>query len=323
MRRHALALAIAALSPATASLAGVGYTFTINQSTSALTYSFSAAAPFGTGGTPAADSTLIGANNPTLPAGQQTRTRRMQNIITCGGFTATQNEPITISGSISASGNSTGQPAVHPGGTFKLGLDTTAGHCRLQDLNLNLVATGAITTAASMNNFAYQSFCTTNPACNAPFLIPITLPLGNVTVSSLLAQQAAGVPAPGTLTANGPGTWHFSVDTTVTVTPTITFGGAPLAADPQQIPATISGDVTLSGNTATVTASTTLNTARHALHGSCHFLALRQHQHHPHAQHPLHHRHQQQRGDHSRHGHEDRLPVRRQPRWHPRRPGHL
>jgi hypothetical protein len=261
-RAHLISTAVLlALSAAPLARAGVGYTFTINQNTSALTYSFSANAPFGSGGTPAVASTLIGANDLTLPAAQQTRVRHMQNIISCGSFTSTQNELINISGAITSSGNSTGQPAVHPGGTFKLGLDTAAGTCRLQDLNLNLVATGSITAAANLSNFTYQSFCAINPSCNAPFLFSITLPLGNVTVTSLLAQQAAGVPDTGTLTAGGPGVWHFSVNTTVTVTPTISFSGAPLAADPQQVPATISGDVTLSGNTAAITASTTLNYA--------------------------------------------------------------
>ncbi|HMN42358.1 MAG TPA: GC-type dockerin domain-anchored protein [Phycisphaerales bacterium] len=254
-----LALSLAC---APAASAGVGYTFTVSQSTSTLTYSFSASAPFGSGGTPAVASTLIGENDPAKPAAEQTRTRQMQNIFTCGGFTAGQNAPITISGAIAASGNSSGQPAVHPGGTFNLGLDTGALTCRLQDLNVNLIAAGGpISAAANLNNFNYQSFCTINPACNAPFILPISLPLGTIGLTSLLAQQAPGVPDSGTLTAAGPNTWNFSVTTAATVTPVVTFGGAPLAADPQQVPLTISGTVTLSGNTASITASTQLDYA--------------------------------------------------------------
>ena len=90
-------------------------------------------------------------------------------------------------------------------------------------------------------------------------LIPISLQVGEVDVTSLLAAQTPGVPDSGTLTANGANTWNFSVNTTLTVTPTIEFSGAPLAAGPQQVPATLAGAIVVSGNTATITGSTQLN----------------------------------------------------------------
>jgi hypothetical protein len=251
----ALALGVSALSlaaPAATSRASSAYAFTVNQTTSTLTYSFSANAPF--------SGSMMGENDITRPAAEQTRTKRLATIFSpCGTLTATQNDTVNVSGTIAATGSSTGAPASHPGGTFKLGIDAATSQSVLQDLNLNLVAVGAIDSTANLNNFTYQSFCAINPSCTAPFLVPISLPLGTVSVTSLLVTQAAGVPDTGTLSAAGANMWNFSVPTTVTVTPTVTFGGNPIAADPQQVPATFAGTITVSGNTASITGSATIN----------------------------------------------------------------
>lgn len=256
----AAALALFAASPAVAASA---YAFTIGTPSS-LTYSFTGSIPFGSGGTPAVPSTLIGENDPLKPAAERTRTKVMSSIFSCGTFPTTTNTAINITGAIAASGSSTGSPVVTPGGTFKLGIDPVAGACVLQDFNVNLVNSGTISAAANLTNFAWPSpgFCTVNPACTASSIIsPITLPLGTVTVTSLLAVQAPGTPDTGTLTPAGANTWTFSVATTVTITPTVTFAGAPLDADPQVTPMVLSGTITVSGSTATTSATTTLNYA--------------------------------------------------------------
>ncbi len=225
------------------------YTFTATPATSTLTYSFTSSAPFA--------GTMIGENNTTLPANMQTRTRHFGFPCT---FTATQNELINVSGTIAATGSSTGSTALHPTGTFKLGIDTTAHTSVLQDFNVNLVGAGSLDSTANLNNFTYQSFCATNPSCTAPFLIPITLPLGTVSVTSLVAAQAAGAPEGGTLSAGaGTGQWNFSVPCTLTVTPTIVFGGSPIPADPQTISAVFAGTITVTGTTATMTGSAVIN----------------------------------------------------------------
>jgi hypothetical protein len=255
------ALLIAAALPlvvsSTIARADTGYAITITQASSSLTYSFNASVPFGASGTPTVYSTLVGENDPMKPAAEQTRTHLG---LSCSGIASTVNDTVHISGAITASGSASGASAPHPGGTFSLGLNTTTGVCRLQDLNINLLASGSISSSASLSNFTYQSFCTVNPSCTAFYLIPITLPLGTVDLTSLLAQQTPGVPDSGTLTpvSGNPNQWNFSVTTTVTVTPTISFSGAPLAADPQQLPMTLAGTVTISGNTATIAASTNL-----------------------------------------------------------------
>lgn len=229
------------------------FNFTVTQSTSSVTYNFGVNAPF-TG-------SLLGENDPLKPATEQTRTKRFATFFSCGAFGATQNDPVNISGAVVAAGNnSSGTPAVRPTGTFKLGINPAANTCVLQDFDANLVASGAIGFVASLNNFTYQSFCTINPSCSAPFLFAIpSLEVGSVSVTALRAVQAPATPASGTLTPGAPNTWTFSVPVTLTVTPTITLNGGPIASDPQVVPAIVTGTITRSGNTATITASTSID----------------------------------------------------------------
>jgi hypothetical protein len=251
--------ALALLAGASAAIGATAYSFTLNQSASTLSYSFSASSPFGSSGTPAVNSTLMGANNPLLPANEQTRIKHPLNAIQCGTFAAGQNDAINVSGTIDASGSSAMPSTNHPGGTFKLSIDTAAGTCTLQNLNVNLVASGPITATANLDNFVYEPFCAINPSCSAPYLFPISLPIGDVTVPSLVAAQGAGASDSGTLTPSGANTWNFSVATTLTVTPTILLSGTPLAAAGQQVATTLSGSIVVNGNTATITATTQLN----------------------------------------------------------------
>ncbi len=229
------------------------FEFTVTQSASSVTYSFGVNSPF-TG-------SLIGENDPLKPPAQQTRSKRFANLFSCGSFGATQNDPVTISGALVAGGsNSSGTPAVRPSGTFKLAINPAANTCELRDFSSNLIASGAISIAASLNNFTYQSFCTVNPSCSAPFLFAIpSLTVGQASVTGLTAVQNPGTPAPGTLTPTGPSSWTFTVPVSLTVTPTLAFNGAPLAADPQIVPAIITGTVTRTGSTAVATASATID----------------------------------------------------------------
>src|SRR5262249_42080528 len=158
--------------------------FTVNQTTSTLSYQFNASAPF--------SGTMVGANDPTQPAAMQTRTKLMTHGIiclldSCGTFTATTNQTVPISATIAASGQSTSSTMPHPGGTFKLAIDTSGAtpHAILQDFNVNMLAAGSISASANMNQFTYQSFCTLNPSCNAPFCAAVSLPLGTVDVTAL------------------------------------------------------------------------------------------------------------------------------------------
>lgn len=241
---------IPSLSPA---LASDAFHCTVNSPSSTVTYTVSSAVPF-TG-------SLIGAGTSAPVGAEQTRTKRMANIFQCGTFGATQNDAIVISGSLSASGMSPTPTNVHPGGSFILGYDPVANTSGVQNLNLNLLAQGSLTAAASLTGFTYQSFCTVAPACNAPFIIPLTFPLGSVNVTVLTAVQDPGLAA-GTLTPTGANTWDFSITVPVTISGTASLNGAPIPIDPQPVAILYTGSITRSGNTINVSSATTITLTR-------------------------------------------------------------
>jgi hypothetical protein len=226
------ALALALASPA---LAAEGYRFVVSQPDSSVTYQFNASLPF-TG-------SLIGTNDPMALPAAQTRTKRMASIFSCGTFGATQNDAITVSGSISSTGSSPTPTNIRPSGTFALGFDPVANTSFARSVNLQLLATGALSVNASLANFSYQSFCTVNPSCNAPFLFAITLPLGSISITSIQLTQLPG-DALGTLTPTGPDAWTFSIPLTATLTPAATFSGAPLTLASQDLPIVLAGSIT-------------------------------------------------------------------------------
>lgn len=248
----ALALASALVATPHTARAGEAYTCTVTQGDSSMMYQFNASVPF-TG-------SLVGTNDATLPAAQQTRTKRMQSLFSCGTFGATQNDPITVSGSITSSGSSPTPTNVRPSGAMVIGFDPVANTSFARGTTIQLLASGALSVNASLSNFTYQSFCTVNPSCNAPFFIALTLPLGSISITSLQLTQLPGN-AIGTLTPTGAGTWDFSIPMTVTLTPTATFSGAPLALASQDLPIVLAGSIARNGAGVIVTSSFTANFA--------------------------------------------------------------
>jgi hypothetical protein len=228
------------------------FSCTITQANSSVTYDFSATVPF-TG-------TLVGENNPARPPGEQTRTKSPQSFFSCGTFAAGQNDARTISGSIAAGGNNTGAggTVIRPAGTFQIAIDPAANVATVRSLNVRALASGTVSAAATINNFTYQSFCTINPSCSAPFLLPISLPLGSLSVTALDAVQDADT-ATGMLTSTGPNAWSFSVPVPVTLTVVAAFGTAPVALDPQPALLIVAGALERSGSSVSITASTQIS----------------------------------------------------------------
>ncbi|MCC6321298.1 MAG: hypothetical protein IT438_07670 [Phycisphaerales bacterium] len=249
--RSTLAI-LAALSAAPPAFAADAFNFSLNTATSAVSYNISASAPFAgdmTGNTAATPPTRLkhGTFRFGFPPG-----------VNCSGWTPTTNEAIVVSGSVTASGASSN---IRPTGTFQLALDTAANTATLQGLSLNLLGTSTATIAASLSNFRYENFCAVDPACELPFLIPLTLPLGNATVSALSVQQSPGAAA-GTITpvAGSPNSWNFAFPAVeVTTNVTATFSGSPLPVAPQTLATPFTGTIVINGNTATITSTLDLN----------------------------------------------------------------
>lgn len=231
----AFAIGLAATS---AARAADGYSFSITSQASSVAYDASTTAPF-TG-------TMTGDTSATPP----TRLKHGSGfiIVNCGTFGATTNENIIISGSITANGTSSN---IRPTGTFQLSVDQGAGVARVQNLTLNLLGSSTATIAASLGNFRYETFCAVNPSCSLPFLTPITLPLGNISITALVATQLPGI-ADGTLTPMGAaGVYTVNIPLIVEVAAAASLTGTPLPLVPQQVPIVLNGTLVISGNTAT------------------------------------------------------------------------
>jgi hypothetical protein len=126
----------------------------------------------------------------------------------------------TLSGSGTASGNTTGLPV----GTYSIRINDAT--VTISQLNVNLVGTAAQAPTPVNASVSYQSFMTAAPDYSYPFLVPLSLPLGS-----------ASVPAD--------------------VTASVDFQGAPAT---QTVPQTlnITGSITPTGNTAIASLSINL-----------------------------------------------------------------
>jgi hypothetical protein len=148
----------------------------------------------------------------------------------------------TLSGSGTAGGNTTGLPV----GTYSLAI--TGSTVTLSQLNTNLVGTATQTPAPVNASVSYQSFMTASPDYSYPFLVPLSLPLGDATVTAMYVVQTAD--ASGPLTAGPNGSFTFSLSVPADVTASVDFQGAPATQTvPQTL--TITGSITPSGDTAT------------------------------------------------------------------------
>lgn len=250
IRLTPLAAALAAFTLAGASAdASDTFNFTLIQAQSTATYNVSASAPFA--------GTMLGDSTATPPTRTKVGSIRIfPPGVNCGTFTATTNEPINISGSIAATGTNSN---IHPTGTYTLTIDTTANTASVQGLSLNLLGGATASIAGGLNNFAYQTMCTVDPVCSLPFLIPVSLTLGNVTITSLSAAQDPGSAA-GTLQAEAtPNTYTFTIPVSTTITGAASFNGSPLPIDPQVTPIIFTGTITVNGSSATVVSDLTIN----------------------------------------------------------------
>lgn len=215
------------------------YNFTL-QPSSMLSGTFSAEAPF-TG-------SLIGNYNATSnPSGTRT-------LLGAFGFCSSGNQTVPLSGNGTASGNPTSTPT----GSFNISFNTAGNSATLNALDVNLLGTAEPAVATNIS-LTYQGFRTCQPTGFFPGLT-IPLDLGEATVNVLAASQTCS-PSAGTLTQTAPGVYTFSIPTNLTLALTFTFNGAEQVADPTVVPVTLTGTATLSGATATVSAS--LNVMQH------------------------------------------------------------
>jgi hypothetical protein len=255
-RRFAASLASvlaasAGLSSVAAAQSGA-FEFAISPTASAASWAVSFTAPFQTGTNPADNrpfSYLIGnwdsASNPT-------GTRTIPGIF---GSDPGTNVPIAITaGGISASGNS-GTTPLRPSGTWLFRL--RGGTIQVEDLALNLLDEETVSVGANVS-ITYSTFRTRQPTCTVLGGFPISVPLGSIVVTQLIASQFSPA-ASGTLTPTGPNTYDFTIPVDVVVNVQATFQNAPVDIPPTPAIIVLTGSLTLNGNTATSTSGVNID----------------------------------------------------------------
>lgn len=238
-RAIAAAASVAALGGA-ARAASVPYAFTLNPGSGLTTTAASVQAN--------AAGTLIGAYDAaTNPAGTRTKPGLF------GSFGDTENQPVDMTALLNASGT----PAAPMGGTFTLLADTAGGAATLSSYAAQLSgpAVGALSTSATVTT---SSFRTRNPTSTYPGGVPITLPIGTATVTSLSIVQKGGA-ATGTLVPTAtPGDFTLTVSAGFEVTVGVNLAGSDLVLGPVTTVLPLEGTLHLDGTDASLSALSAL-----------------------------------------------------------------
>jgi hypothetical protein len=217
-----------------AARAATSYSFTFDPAASGIDATI--ALPVATSGT------LIGAYDPNS---NPTGTRTKPGIF--GSFGDTENVAINVD----LSSNLGGDVHTHPTGTFELALDPAAGTVTMTGLTANLLGGTPVVLPVSVT-FQTPSFRTRNPSSIYPGGVPITLPVGNATLSQLDIAQT-GEPALGALTATAPDQYSFLVAPAVSLTATLDFFGNELTPPPSPAAFPLEGQIVVMGPTARLT----------------------------------------------------------------------
>lgn len=215
---------------------GQAWNYTVTG-TSTCSGNFTASADF--------NGTLIGNYDQTL---NPTGTRTLNYSI----FGTRPGAPTNISKTMSGNGGSSGTFATVPVGSYRLTADTNANTIQLALLTTNLIGNSTRPTFPVNATVSYQSFLTATPNYSYPFLVPLSVPLGNAEIVSIFVAQNAA--ASGALTSTGTNTYSFSVTFPATITADIIIQGSQSQSIQTQ-------DVTATGtiNTSTGVASVSMN----------------------------------------------------------------
>lgn len=216
------------------------------HASAAATYDFALQSPSGLTTTSASATanttgTLVGnwdaATNPT-------GTRTKPGLF--GAFGDTENLPVNTTINFATSGT----PSIPQGGGFALSVDVANNSILLSNYVgfMSAPASGSLSSSATVTT---ENFRTRNPTSTYPGGIPVTLPIGDASITSLDVAQSADVTGLLTPTAN-PNQFNFTIAVPVDVTLGVELTGNNLLLGPAPTLLALQGSLTLNGNTATL-----------------------------------------------------------------------
>ena len=186
--------------------------------------------------------TLIGNYDPTEnPTGTRTKPGFY------GPFGDTENVAVPTSLTLGVGG----QPQSSTGGSFRLSVDQLNDTIWLDSLLANLLQSGPVTTTATVT-LQYDTFRTRNPSSLFVGGFPIQLPIGQVSITSMILAQQGG-PTPGTLTPLGGNQYQFACVIPALLTATAEYLGTPLTLPDIPVVLPFGGQLVLTGNTVQIT----------------------------------------------------------------------
>lgn len=186
--------------------------------------------------------TLIGDYN---EADNPTGTRTKPGLF--GSFGATENVAVNVNNlGVGLGGNLNTDTT----GGFRMGFNSVAGTVSLSDLSANFLGNGPANLPINVS-LSTESFRTRNPTFIYP-AIPISIPLGNASVTSLwLVQAGASI---GTMTQTGPNAYDFAVAALVNLTLSASVLGQTIdLPGGAALPFGFTGSVVFEGESALVT----------------------------------------------------------------------
>ncbi len=240
MTRHTTLTAVSALIACTPlAAAQIGeYDFTFVQQSSGISGSLASGV--------ATTGTLIGNYN---AVDNPTGTRTKPGLF--GSFGATENVPVPIS----LGGGLNGSLESATSGLFRMDANAVTGVMSIDNFEANFLASGLLDVPVTVS-LEYETFRTRNPSSTYIGGIPLTLPIGTVTLNAFSVRQNG--PSIGTLTANAGGGYDFVVVPLVELTLSFSLLGNEFALPTTTVPFPLSGQVTFNGNTAVLGSLTPL-----------------------------------------------------------------
>jgi hypothetical protein len=164
--------------------------------------------------------------------------------------------PTNLTKNMHGTGTSTGTANGNPIGTYSLAVNLGANTVTLTSLSTNLVGPATPSTSPVSATVTADPFSTAVPDYNYPLFIPITVPLGTASLTSMQVTQTA--PASGPLTPAGGGRYTFSLTVPADVTATLDFQGASNSqVSSQQL--SVTGSVTPGPSSCTASLTISLN----------------------------------------------------------------
>lgn len=179
-----------------------------------------------------------------------------------GSFGATENVEVPVSLGFGLGGAINSRTA----STFGLDANLGAGTVAMSNFTADFLADGPISLPASIS-LAFDSFRTRNPDSVYPG-VPLDLPFGQLSLVALTATQVGGA-APGTLSPAGGGVNDLNLLIPVTIQASFEgLGGQMFDLGPLPVVLPVQGELAVSGQTASLTASAAIDLANMAQPGA-------------------------------------------------------